>query len=632
MRRAAPHADDDRRDGCSPRAYDRRDLALILTIGLIVFAACLPVATSGGRINYNNDFFQYAARHELVRQGVLTFHTLSQRSHLVGGGFPILGDPEDPTFNPFVLLTLAFGAVAGIKWIGIVSMVFGAVAMYALAREALGYTRYGATASALFFGLSLWLPVRLRDGNPNEVYYTFIPACLLCIYRAHAQRRYVIVLAGLFVTMLSDGKQSFFVCVAYIAVLCACARLPGSSLWAPPDSALSEFRRDRSFAWLALALVIAAVVGAARILPAVALIDTNGSLGRMALHFHAPNYDPGQIAAYSISRMLREAVAWRGEAALKGLTSACIGWIPLALAAGACGLSWRRAFPWLATGALSAWLALAHNAPIDLFRAVWELPVFNAIAAPAKYFGAIPVLCVCVLSGRGIDGVISCRWTRARGPLAIVLIAAGAAFLFPKVWAVSKATYTYELPSDAAPASETFYSVRGDGLSRGRLGPLEANTYVNVLRGIGTIDWYTGIPIAERATARYLIAANGARRPNPEYRGECYWLDDGSAVAMTFAPNAMSARIRADTTRTLVINQNYHADWRANTGTLGEWNGVLCVRVPPGSYELRLTYFSRPFALGLAASAAGAAVVAFVAARSRRRDRARRAAGSGLSA
>ncbi|MFN0149412.1 MAG: hypothetical protein ACKVU1_01705 [bacterium] len=602
-------------------------------IGLIVFAAAFPVATSGDRVNFNNDFFQYAARHELVRQGVFAFHSLAQRSHLVGGGYPVIGDPEDPTFNPLVLFTLALGAVTGLKWIGIVSMIFGAVSLYALTREAFGYTRYGATASALFFGLLLWLPVRLRDGNPNEVYFYFIPACLLCLYRAHLDRRYVIGLAGLFLTMLSDGKQSFFVCVAYIAVLCLCARVPGASLWAGRAAAPGALRRERSFEWIAVALGLVALFYAFRILPALELIRTGGSLGRMALWFHEPTYSPETINAYSISRMLREAVAWRGEAGLSRLTSFCIGWIPLALAAGACVLSWRRTYPWLASGALFAWLALAHNAPVDLFRAAWELPIFNAIAAPAKYFGALPLLCVCVLSGRGIDGLVQSRWTRVRVPLAVALIACGAAFLFPKVWAVSAATYTYDLPPVSADASAAFYSLRGDGLSRARLAPLEANTYVNVLRGVGTIDWYTGIPIAERAIPRDIISEDGASRPNPEYRGECFWLDDGSAVAMTFTPHAMSAQIRAETARTLVINQNYHPDWRANAGTLREWNGLLCVQVPPGSYELRLTYFSRAFALGLAIS--GAAVLAtagtFAFARSRRKRRARGGAVSGAT-
>lgn len=576
---------------------------------------------SGDRVNANNDFYQYAARHELVRRGVAEFHTLAQRSHLVGGGFPIIGDPEDPTFNPLILLTLAFGAVAGIKWIGIVSMVFGAIALYALARTAFGYTRYGATASALFFGLSLWLPARLRDGNPNEVYFNFIPACVLCVHLAQFRRRYLLLLVGLLVTMLSDGKQSFFVCVLFIAALCAFARIPGASLWTPPPAPSSPAGRDRSLERLALALGLAAALYAFRILPAIDLVHTNGSLHRMTLWFHSPEYGPDTIKAYSLSRMFREAVSWRGDAAISSTTSVCVGWIPLAAAAVACVLSWRKALPWLASGALCAWLALAHNAPIDLFRALWELPVFNAIAAPAKYFGALPVFCVCVLSGRGIDGIAHLRWARARAPLAIGSIVCGAAFLFPKVWAVSAETYDDRLPPVAAADGGAFYSVRGDGLKRSRVEPMEANTYANVLRGIGTIDWYTGIPIAERAIPREFISASGERRLNPDYRGECFWLDGGAPVAMAFAPNEMSAEVRADSARTLVINQNYHPDWRTNVGTLREWNGLISVRVPRGAHQLRLTYFSRPFALGLAISAASATAVALAAARSRTKTR-----------
>lgn len=577
------------------------DGLVLIGMTVIILTACLPVVTSGERVNFNNDFFQYASRHEQVRQGLLKYHTLPQRTHFFGGGFPTIGDPEDPTFNPLILLTLCLGTVTGLKWIGVLSMIFGALGLYAFARKALGYGRWGAIASALFFGLSLWLPVRMRDGNPNEVYYHFIPACLLCLFLARHQKRYLLVLTALFITMLSDGKLTFFASVMYIGLLCCFPLIPGVSLWSSkhPPERLTWGERFQPLKGLSLTLALTFLLYLFRILPAVELIQTNGSLARMELFFHAPTYGPGTISAYSFSRLWQEAVAWKGEAGLTQLSSVCIGWIPLILAGGACILNWRRAFPWFVGFLLFAWLAMAHQAPFDLFRYLWKLPILNAVGNPAKYFGCLPVLSVCILAGQSFDGLRKLQWKWMRHAVAATLIAAGVVFLYPKVLEVSRISYTYTIPSEFLEKSDSFYQVRGDNLERSRSEPLQANTYVNLLRGIGTIDWYTGIPIAENAIPRYLVTKSGEYVPPPDYRGECFWLESEEVIKCEFSPHRIRAAVRATHPGTLIVNQNYHRDWRVNRGTLGEWKGLLAIQLSAGEYQLELRYFSRSFALGL---------------------------------
>ena len=80
----------------SPRLVDALVIAGIV---IIILTACLPAIVSGNRIVRNGDLLTYAARHEFVRQSVLEHATLPQRSHLLGGGYPTIGDPEDPTLT-----------------------------------------------------------------------------------------------------------------------------------------------------------------------------------------------------------------------------------------------------------------------------------------------------------------------------------------------------------------------------------------------------------------------------------------------------------------------------------------------------------------------------------------------------
>ena len=576
----------------------RHDVLAVLGIIVVVLTACWPVVTSGDRINPDPDFFQYIVRHEQVRQGILRDHTLTQRSHLLGGGFPTLGDPENPTFNPLVLVTFCLGSIVGIKWIGILVMLFGAVSLYLLARKALGYGLWGALASALFFGLCLWLPVRMRDGNPNEIYCYYIPACLLCLFMIRSSRKYLFVLVGLLLAMLADGKQTFIVAVMFIGFMCCCWLVPGVICWG--RSARSWPERSAPAKWLAIALALAFVLGLFRILPAVEVIRTEGSLFRMPLYHNEIDMPAG----YEFSRLCSEATAWKGDAGLRRRTSVCIGWVPLILAALALFMNWRQAAPWLAGFLLFVWLAMARDAPFDLFRYLWTLPIMNTIADPAKYFSCVPVLCVCVLAGQTVD-----RLARLRHPLPGRLIAALAIglsvlFLYPKVWAVSDMSYTGRIPVREFAPSPEFFQIyeRRKGINSGRIKPFCPATYVNIRCGVGTINWHKGLRFPQKTVPRYFLTLLGKYLPNPDYRGECFWLTSGQSVSCEVSSHRISAEVSATRPETLIINQNYHRDWRTNHGKLHEWQGLLAVDLPPGQHNVELRYFSRAFAIGLGLS------------------------------
>ena len=109
-------------------------------------------------------------------------------------------------------------SVIGIKLITYFAIIVGGLSTYALARFVLGYTRYGAVFSGVIYGVSLFVPLRVYSGNPNEVYAAFLPLCVLLIGLAcKGKTSALIILPFVMYTMLSDGKLTGLMAIFYVA-------------------------------------------------------------------------------------------------------------------------------------------------------------------------------------------------------------------------------------------------------------------------------------------------------------------------------------------------------------------------------------------------------------------------------
>lgn len=601
-------------------AHTRRDIFAIAAILLLAAAAGWPAVRSGDLISTRGDYTQYLARHHHLRTAILKEGVLPQRSHLLGGGYPVIGDPEDPTFNPLSLITLAFGEVMGLKLIGLLHMgVFG-TGLFLLLRRRLGLSASASLAAGLLAAASLWVPVRMMDGNPNETVPVYVPLILFVLTGRGSSFARAILAALLFGLMLSDGKLSFVASVAFLLLLAGIHLAPGLrgalGTGAAPDGSLAGGPGSRALWWrLCFALLIAFGLFQFRIQPALELIASKGGLGAMELDFHAGSYSEDTINAYSVSRLLHEPHGLEGIM-LGSLTSITVGPVAALLALLGAAASLRRALPWMLAALLCAWLMLAHQAPVDLFRLLWELPVFSAIDAPGKYFSFFPVMTLCILAAFGAESVLR-RFAGGRRIAVAAAIAAGlAAFPFHYSYKVHGNSYAFEVPRDWDSRPAPYFAVESDGLPRGRFLPSNANTYLNLRRGVGTLDWYTGISLPEIAETAVVVEADGTERPNPAYRGEAYYEDTGEAV-----PDVELAyhRIRLGGLRpaggTVVVNQNGHPDWRAESPVriLGG-EGLLRIELPPGLETAELLYSSSALKRGIAWSAGALALLVLLGA------------------
>ncbi|MBM3240297.1 hypothetical protein FJZ31_28780 [Candidatus Poribacteria bacterium] len=587
---------------------NQSDILAYVIIFLVITLSSIPPLTSGDKINLNADFFQYASRHESVRKSLLKYHTFPLRAYWFGGGFPTLGDPEDPSLNPLVLLSIVFGTVMGLKIITYLALLVGGLGTYALARYILGYTRWGALFSGLIFGTNLFVPLRILDGNPNEVYAAFLPLCMLLIGLAcRGKKIALLILPFVFYTMLSDGKLAFFTAISYVGIFCLLDIFPFFSTLAPPNSSGKfDIRPMKIFL---LALCVTALIGMVRILPAIELINAKGGLGHIDLFFHPKTYNPEGVYAYTFEQLWQETIGWKES---MGLVT--IGLLPVVLFVIALFTFGKKSLPWAINLLLFGWLLLAHNAPVDLLKPLWKLPIFNALYRPYKYFSFQIPFTFAVASGQ-------CFWILAklrppfippstggkRGVLehlcAIALIVIGVWFLYPKMAKVQRDTYTFETPAEFLVKEKDFFNVQGQDQPRGRAEPFRAATYLNLLRNIGTVDWYTGIPIAENAIPKYFVDANNNYIQNPEYCGEFFFLESENTAKGIFRPNSIMVFVNLQKPGTLVINQNYHRDWHTNRGELFNKDGLIALRLSKtGSYTVHLKYISRSFYAGLAIS------------------------------
>jgi len=595
----------------------------IIAIVLIAVAIILPSITplsSDGKLNHNDDFYQYAGRHEAVRKAILEYHTFPLRSFWFGGGYPTLGDPEDPTLNPLTLITLFFGSVMGLKVIPFLAMLIGGLSTYALARYILGYTKWGALFSGLIFGLSLFLPLRIQDGNPNEVYSAFLPLCLLLIGLACRGRKIaLLILPFIFYTMLSDGKLTALMAILYLGILCIFDIIP---IFDTSGKSQITFRRAteeqislhrvriniKPLKVIILALIVTFFIGMIRILPAFDLISSKGGLGHIDLYFQPKTYIPEGIPAYTYQQLWQETIGWKK---VQGLVT--VGWLPVLLSLMAFYIFRRRSFPWGVNLFLFGWLILAHNAPIDLLKLLWNLPVFSAIYRPYKYFSFQIAFTFAIVAGQFFWLLAKMRPKWLEHILAIVLIVLGVWFLYPKVDKIQKETYTFDMPAELLVKQDEFYNIQGKDIVRNRKEPLNSMTYTNLIRNTGTVDWHTGIPIAENAIPKYFIDIKGNIIPNAKYKGEVYLGDLNNLAEAYYQPNSIIIQVNLHKPDTLIINQNYHKDWYTDHGKIFDKNGLIALQLDEvGTYNITMRYISRSFYFGLIISILSLAVVIFV--------------------
>lgn len=285
-------------------------------------------------------------------------------------------------------------------------------------------------------------------------------------------------------------------------------------------------------------------------------------------------------------------------------------WPVLILAVIGVLLGRRRALVPATLAFLVAGICLGPHLLPDLhFLLIRGLPGFDRIAQPLKYFNFFLVPCAALLAGLAVDRLAR-RWPKpALGAFALLL--------WPFLQNGPALAERFEHPVDPGPRQD-FHQVAHvghpdwvpwgpeeidragrDWMLRELARPEEAREHFNARRGLGVVDWYGTLTLAEAAVPKRYITPSGAWFDNPRYPGAEAWLGGTGTVSdVDIGPTRMRARVQAPGPTRLFFNQNHDDAFTVTGGTLAEERGLLAVDVD-GDADVVVRYRPRKACAGL---------------------------------
>ena len=496
-------------------------------------------------------------------------------------------------------------------------------------------------ATAYFLGLMVWL----------QAAYQSAP-------QAPAWRRWGAPLGVLAVITTSlafaKGLRLHPHLWGHLSLLIPAAALIAVGMWTRSSPRLRAFW-PHLWPWigrLAVALGAGALLGAARVVGTI-FLSGQGSyhtgLDRMRYWFMTQARDeawverfyegPGDLWRGLVERVPRvmsygELHGRQGgnidyEYAFLGLTAVPLALVLVALVL---GRTQKHVGLMAACGVIFSLICLGWFVPPDFhFMLVWGVPWAGDLSQPLKYYNFFLLLPLVLMMGVGaarIASLASPGWGRSFlswGLLALLALPfiqnrpiLGELFAIPRPAPAAKQRFhqvaMVSRPSMVPMTPAQIHQQNEQMRLRDFRRPREATEYYNIRRGVGTVDWYGTVTMAEAAIPARYITPSGQELANPRYRGEA-WTESGSGevLSLDVRPNTIEVEVDLVGPDTVVVNQSYLSGFSASTGVLKEEPGLLHVFVESaGRHRIQLSYRPPLFIAGLALS--GISLLAWVVA------------------
>ncbi len=589
-------------------------LAVFLIISIVVFSS-LPLFKNINNINLDWDFLENLSFFRLMRQSILEYHQYPLRTPYFSGGYPLIGHPSSKAFFISFLFVnpLIFGEVIGSKINSFLVFLIGVLGMYYLTRYILKYNRLGALFSSLTFCLGSNLyEVFMSRGVLFHKGYCFLPISLAFFIKSKEDKRYLFFTAfTLTFFILSVGLQ--FTTILLFLFLFACL----------------EFKRIYIRNFLII-ILFTFVLGSVKIVPMLELLQGSRYSVDFYKLFGEPLLSNSALLnrVHGIYNLLLTRQSFPLDIAIKGYfpLEFYLGYIPVSLFIFASLFYWKKQLKWTALFVIFTLLSFGTNTPLDLFRLLHKLPIFNAMYKPAKYF--VPILTFIITLGSGRPFLILERFKK-RKLLTLIFLPLLIITVLDLYWANRPRQDIYPEKVSQYKRQESFFQVKNlmpnDRLSLQGLPriPTEHSweltrptQYELLLQNIGKVNAYTKIHLGEYATPKYYIEWNRLEsldpknytwHPNPDYKGEIYFLNhpQNKAEFQYFSPNKLIAKVSVHQPDTLIINQNYDKYWRSDLVKPSSHNGLLAINLDKrGEYLIKFNYVPISFYAGLGVSLA----------------------------
>lgn len=545
-----------------------------LAAAIFAAAFCWPLFGHAGELGVARDWDQHQLYHWVPYETVVRYGQIPLWNPFECGGMPMLANPQSRWLSPFFLLHVWLGPARAIPIEIVVHIALAWLGGFVLGRV-LGLSRVAAAAPAVVFAGCSAFYLHLGEGHTGWLPYAYMPWTLAAYL---TRRRFV---AGVLLA-LAVGEGGIYAVPHTALVL---------GLLALHRSVTEE--SSRPLEDLALVGLAAVCLAAPKLLVMQELMN-----GRPRLISSPERMDLSLLfdALFSRAQDLTAAQGTRPYGFHE--YGAYISPIAAALAIAGIVRQRRNAMLWLIVAVTALVLSLGETlgGEFSPWALLHRLPVFASQHVPSRF--TLPaVLGLGVLAGYGADALAP---RLGRNLLAVLLAAAA---LDAALVGTSNLRHVFAGPAAARAPAPTFVQFRDETSTR---------MYELARANMGALNCYEPLD-----PGRSTVGVN-----EPGYRGEQYLLAGGTATLIEWTPNRLVIDVAAANPDVLVINQNYHASWRlASGGQAMAHEGRLAVRIPPGHTRVTLGYRSTRFLAGLAL-AAGAVLVAGIAAVYRRRIRA----------
>jgi hypothetical protein len=539
------------------------------------------------------DFYQVMA--EVARKSVVEHGELPLWNAYVGGGFTLIGHPQNRAFNPSFLAILAFGTIPGIKicialYLGIAQ--WGA---FHLAR-AHGLSELAAILAALIFSLSGWYVQHIAHGHFTWLGFMWVPWVALAVCRS-TQRLDVrtLALGGIFCAFawLDGGPYEVGFLPVFLGLYAAVRGL--------------EARALRPLLAAGCVMAIGAAVAAVQIIPVAETFFAFPRETAALNNFYDAPFTKTALEILYDGFVRRDQVhdpeRWMPYVLNIG---SYVGWVPVMLGALAVALRPKRAWPMAVLAGFSIWIYLGAAATPDLWSAIHRLPLLGSLQIPAR-FNVFALLALGILAGHGLDVVTE----RLRGHgrwVALTAISICAVDLIAVNGAVFEMSFGIRPPQLQRPGTffHHMHSPYREGWENRARVPMFPNwsniSYASLLENTGVIRAWNNLKYPRRAVPK------GHRL----YVGEVVAWDRTGGLEVsnaTITPNTVGFD-SSGPGGLVVINQNFHSGWKAVDGDahVEDSGGLLGVRVAAGTAHTAVAFQPRAFEWG-----AGVSLLALIA-------------------
>jgi len=541
------------------------------------------------------DWDQALSYAETTRKTVLRYHQIPLWTPYYAGGSALFSTWAQnlSISSPFFVFVLLFGAVYGLKIQATAYFIIGMVGMFLLSKQ-LNLKRYSSYLPPFIFWLSSFFALHFTIGHYGYWEFCWLPYVFLYYLKC-----------------LRSFKIKYLLLSSFFLSLMVIGGIPYPALFTILFLFLYSLlqRKLEALRTLFLVLIITCLLGAIKLLPGLELqkefpriVDlesqrTEYRIDRPFLTLWGSLLHRRQVISdertFRGKDLLAKDIKWSEQGTYVGIISLLLFLIGL-------GIYSKKYMELIIIGLVFLLLSLGSYSPINLWRPLHSLPIFNNMINPSR-FRIMFIFVLALLSGVVLsrveeikDKVGSIRikqWIEKAILCIVLLVVVDLIMVNSRIF-----KNAFIIPPMKTRDSGEFYQTFSTLEYRKQYTNFVVKEFYDIypfiLGNKGVINVYDPTPGPQ----------NVLPKTSPFYRGESFFLNNkGSSTITYFSPNTVKVRVNTLEDDILVLNQNYDNGWRvkgAKNNKVISTKGLVSVAVTPQDYLITFYYLPTSFLVG----------------------------------